>query len=169
MSHFACSDKHASEHAPSPQVQWGDTVRVDFLAWLEDGTLVDSSVYKEPVVFTAGAHAVLPYVERLVVGMRIGESRTERISSDEAFGPYRPELTCRVSRAWLEEQNVIPTVGLGLEVRKSDGTVVHLLITGLEGDRVTLDANHQLAGRQLIVQIDLLDILGLAGADSTLT
>ena len=159
MNHIACVDNRANEDAPIRQVRWGDTVRVDFLAWLEDGTLIDSSIYKEPVVFTAGAHAVMPFVERLVVGMRVGESRTERIPPDEGFGSYRPELTCRVSRAWLEEHNVVPTIGLGLEVKTTDGTVVLLLITNMEGNSVTLDANHRLAGKQLIVQIDLLDII----------
>lgn len=57
---------------------------------------------------------------------------------------------------------VVPLVGLGLEVRKTNGTLVHLLITGLDGDRVTLDANHRLAGKNLMVQLDLLDILGHA-------
>jgi peptidylprolyl isomerase len=137
-------------------------VRVDFMAWLEDGTLIDSSIYNEPITFTAGIHSVMQGLEQLVIGMSVGEAKTERITSDSAFGPYRQELSCRVSRSWLEAQHVVPTVGLGLEVRTTDGTLVQMVITGLDGDEATLDANHRLAGMNLMVQLDLLEILDQA-------
>ncbi len=141
------------------RVRWGDTVRIGFMAWLEDGTLVDSSIYSEPLIFTTGTQSIMQGVEILVIGMSVGESKTEKIPPDSAFGPYCPELSCEVSLSWLRAQDVVPLVGLGLEVRKTDGTLVHMLITGLDGDRVTLDANHRLAGKNLMVQLDLLDIL----------
>jgi len=56
-------------------------------------------------------------------------------------------------------------IGLGVEVRKTDGTLVNMHITGLDGDRVTLDANHRLAGKNLMVQLDLLEILDQGGLD----
>lgn len=140
------------------RVRWGDTVRVDFMAWLEDGTMVDSSVYGRPLIFTTGKHFVIEGLEQLVIGMAIGESKTEQIPSPAAFGPYRPELSCQVSRKWLMAQAVDPMVGLGLEFRKTDGTVASMIITELDDDRVTLDANHRLAGKNLMVQLDLLDI-----------
>jgi len=147
----------------TPRVQWGDRVRVDFMAWLEDGTLIDSSIYGEPVIFTVGARAVMQGFETLVIGMRVGESKTEKIPSDSTYGPYHPELSCEVSRGWLDAQDVEPLIGLGLEVRKTDGTLVNMHITGLDGDRVTLDANHRLAGKPLMVQLDLLEILDQGG------
>lgn len=147
------------------RVGWGDTVRVDFMAWLEDGMLIDSSIYSEPLIFTAGTHSVMQGLEKLVIGMSVGESKTEKIPSDSGFGPYRPELSCRVDRSWLESQAVTPLVGLGLDVRKNDGTLVRMLITGMDGDQVTLDANHRLAGKNLMVQLDLLEILNDNGAD----
>ena len=61
--------------------------------------------------------------------------------------------------------DVEPLIGLGLEVRKTDGTLVNMHITGLDGDRVTLDANHRLAGKNLMVQLDLLEILDQGGLD----
>ncbi len=141
------------------RVRWGDKVRVDFMAWLEDGMLFDSSIYNEPLVFTTGTHSVMRGIEKLVIGMTVGESRTERIPPELAFGPYRQELTCRVKRSWLQDQEVVPMVGLGLEIRKKDDTLVRMTITGLDGDRVTLDANHRLAGKTIMVQLDLLEIL----------
>lgn len=159
-----------SDEGRTRPVQWGDMVRVNLMAWLEDGTLIYfSSIDSEPHIFTAGHHPMLHGLGTLVVGMCVGESVTERISSDSAFGPYRPELSCQVSSAWLLAQNVALLVGLGLEIRKTDGTLVHMTITGLDGDRVTLDANHRLAGKNVIVQVDLLDVLDRVDPDSWAT
>jgi peptidylprolyl isomerase len=155
----ADAGKLSTEYVRRRRVQWGDTVRVDFMAWLEDGTLFDSSIYCAPPVFTVGTHSVIQGVENLVVGMTVGESRTERIPPDQAFGAYRPELSCQVSRSWLQAQHVEPSIGLGLEVRQKDGTLVRLMITELDGERVTLDANHRLAGKHIMVQLDLLEIM----------
>jgi len=146
------------------RVRWGDTVRVNFMAWLEDGTLIDSSICREPPTFTAGTHSVMQGIERIVIGMRAGESKTEKVTPDSAFGSYRPELSCRVSRSWFQAQDVEPQVGLGLEVRKINGALVRMLITGLDGNQVILDANHPLAGKTLIVQLDLLEILDQTGS-----
>lgn len=151
-----------SDKGRTRPVQWGDMVRVDLMAWLEDGTLIYSSIYSEPLIFTAGNHPMIQGLGTLVVGMCVGESVTEMISPDSAFGPYRPELSCQVSSDWLLAQDVEPLVGLGLEIRKTDGTLVHMTIAGLDGDRVTLDANHRLAGKNVIVQVDLLDVLDRA-------
>jgi peptidylprolyl isomerase len=153
----------------TPRVQWGDRVRVDFMAWLEDGTLIDSSIYSEPVIFTAGERTVMRGFEALVIGMRVGESKTEKIPPDSIYGPYHPELACEVSRSWLRAQGVEPLIGLEVEVRKTDGTLVSMHITGLDGDRVTLDANHRLAGKNLMVQLDLLEILDQGGLDMRAT
>jgi FKBP-type peptidyl-prolyl cis-trans isomerase 2 len=159
MMNGADAENVRTDQVQSRRVRWGDTVRVDFVAWLEDGSLIDSSIYTEPLVFTAGAHSVIQGVEQLVIGMTVGESKTERIPPEKSFGPYRPELSCQVSRSWLEAQDVLPALGLGLELRKKDDTLVSMIITGLEGDRVTLDANHRLAGKIFVLQLDLLDII----------
>ncbi len=145
------------------RAEWGNTVRVDFMAWLEDGTLIASSIYSEPLIFTIGTQSVMRGLETLVSGMTVGESRTERMPADATFGPYRPELSCQVSRSWLETQGVAVRIGLGLAVRRKDDSLVHMRVTGMDADRVTLDANHRFAGKELIIQLDLLEILDEAG------
>jgi peptidylprolyl isomerase len=162
-------DNTARSNRQSRSVGWGDRVRVDFMAWLEDGTLIDSSIYSQPVIFTVGAHTVMKGFETLIIGMHVGESKTEKILPDSTYGPYHPELSCEVSRGWLAAQDVEPLIGLGLEVRKTDGTLVNMHITGLNGDRVTLDANHRLAGKNLMVQLDLLEIVDQGGMDMCAT
>ncbi len=140
------------------RVNWGDTVQIEYTGWLEDGTVVDSSLLSGPLFFTVGQGKVLAGLEHLVLDMTPGESKTEKVPCQLAFGPYREELRCRVERSWLLAQDVKPEVGLGLEIRRTDGEVIHMRIVELNGDTVTLDANHRLAGQDLILHVELLAI-----------
>lgn len=151
------------------RAHWGDTVRVDFMVWLEDGTLIDSSVCKTPLIFTVGTQSVIEGIERLVIGMSVGESRTEKLSAGSAFGPYRPERSCRMSHSWFQAQAIELPIGLGLDVRKMDGSLIHMIVTGLDRDYVAHDANHRLAGENLLVQLDLLEILDQTGSGLCVT
>jgi peptidylprolyl isomerase len=90
--------------------------------------------------------------------MTPGESKTEKVPCQLAFGPDREELRCRVERSWPLAQDVKAEVGLGLEIRRTDGEVMHMRIVELNGDTVTLDANHRLAGEDLILHVALLAI-----------
>lgn len=142
------------------RVRWGDLVRVDFMAWLEDGTLLDSTLFDTPLVFMAGEHSVMRGVEQLVIGMSAGESKTQQIPPELAYGCYNPKLIFRVRRNWLKRHAVTPTVGMRLAIEKHNKTVLHVVVTGLTGERVTLDANHLWAGKTIMVQLELLEIIG---------
>lgn len=163
----ACRNRsgNAADGRATRPVQTGDTVRVDFLAWTEDGNMIECSLYGDPLTFTVGQRVVMQGMEDLVIGMRVGESKTEKIAPERAFGVYREDLVCQVSVSWLQAQDVSPAVGLHLEVRKTDGVLVPMAITEIKGDRVTLDANHRFAGQSVVVQLDLLDILDPAKLD----
>lgn len=129
------------------------------MAWLEDGTLFDSTLLGNPLVFMPGRHSVMRGVEQLVIGMSAGESKTERIPPELAFGCYKPELSFHVSRSWLTHHDVKPVVGMRLEISKKNRALISVVVTELNGKRVTLDANHRLAGKSIMVQLDLLEIL----------
>ena len=141
------------------RVEWGDLVRVDFMAWLENGSLFDSSLCNEPLEFIAGEQSVIPGINHLVIGMTVGESRTQLLPPDLAFGLYRTELCYRVKRRWLKSHHIRPVVGLEVALLKNDRTVMHMVITELDKEQATLDANHRLAGKNIVVQLDLLEII----------
>jgi len=103
-------------------------------------------------------------VEQLVIGMSVGESKTQRIPPELAFGSYRPELSILVSRRWLERYDILPAVGMALEILKKDRTLVRMVVTELNRKHVTLDANHRLAGQSIVIQLDLLAIAARASA-----
>ena len=138
------------------EVKVGDIVRVNYVGRLEDGTVVDSSQGSGPLVFETGRRLVIAGMERLIIGMKPGERKAETVPAEQAFGPYRRELTSRVSRSWFTKQQVTPEVGLGLKIKKSEGQVLHAVVTDVVEDTVTLDANHRLAGKDLVLDVELL-------------
>jgi peptidylprolyl isomerase len=140
------------------QAKHGDTVKVHYKGKLEDGTVFDSSESREPLEFTIGEYKVIPGFEEAVVGMSPGDSKTEKVPADQAFGPYREELVSDIDRERIPG-GVDPKVGTRLQVPKSDGRTTEVLVTGLTESKVTVDANHPLARDDLIFDIELLEIL----------
>ncbi len=139
------------------QAKHGDTVKVHYTAKLEDGTVFDSSESREPLEFTIGGGKIIPGFERAVVGMSPGESKTEKVPADQAFGPYREELLLEVDRQQIPA-DVKPQVGKRLQFRHANGGVTQGLVTDVSESKVKLDANHPLARRDLIFNIQLLEI-----------
>jgi len=140
------------------QAQLGDTVKVHYTGTLEDGTVFDSSIDREPLEFTIGEGKLIPGFEEAVVGMSQGESKTVEIPSDEAYGSYYEELVFVVERDQLPP-DLQPEVGQQLQFQQEDGTIVTLTVIDVSELSVTLDANHPLAGKDLTFEIQLVEIL----------
>jgi peptidylprolyl isomerase len=140
------------------QAQLGDTVQVHYTGKLPDGTSFDSSLQRDPLQFTLGQGEIIPGFEQAVVGMAPGESKTETVPSDQAYGPHRPEMVVAVDREQLPS-DLQPTVGQQLQMRKQDGTAVPVVVSEISDSQVTLDANHPLAGQDLIFDITLVAIV----------
>lgn len=140
------------------QVKAGDTVKVHYSGFLDDGTIFDSSLEREPFEFTLGQGMVIPGFEDAVVGMDVGDTKTVNIPTDQAYGPYRDELLVAVERSQVPP-NIEPDVGVELQIRTPEGTVTNVTITEMDENSITLDANHPLAGQDLIFEIKLVEIV----------
>jgi len=132
-------------------------VTVVYQGLLEDGSVFDSSGDDEPLVFVLGEDKVLPGFEKAVLGMEVGEQKTVRVPPEEGFGIRQERLVDEFA------VNSLPAglelkVGTQLEVTAEDGGQFRVVVTDLHTDRVTLDANHPLAGRPLIFRIELVAI-----------
>jgi peptidylprolyl isomerase len=136
----------------------GDTVKVHYTGKLEDGRVFDTSAERQPLQFTLGQRNVIPGFEQAVVGMAAGEAKTVQISPEEAYGQHRSQLVFQVERAKLPA-DLEPEVGQQLEFRQQDGQAVPLMVTGVSESKVTLDANHPLAGKELTFDIKLVEIV----------
>jgi len=140
------------------QAKSGDTVRVHYTLKLDDGTIFDSSSGGDPMQFTIGEGQLIPGFEQAVIGMKLGEEKTVKIPSAEAYGPYRDELVKVIDRTEFPA-DIEPQVGQQLELELEDGRQVLVLVTEISESGVTLDANHPLAGKDLTFDIQLVDII----------
>jgi len=140
-----------------PRAKNGDTVTVHYTGKLEDGTVFDSSVSRDPLQFTLGEDVLIPGFEQAVLGMSPGESKTAEVSADQAYGPHREEMVVEIDRQEFPP-HFQPEVGQQLQIPQSEGRVTRLLVTSVSEQKVTLDANHPLAGRDLTFDIHLLEI-----------
>ena len=135
----------------------GDTVLVHYTGKLTDGTTFDSSVDREPLEVHIGAGQIIPGFEQALVGMSPGQVKQESIPCDRAYGPHQPELVLTVNRQVFGDTPI--EVGQQLQRTNSTGQVLTLTIIGIEKTKITLDANHVLAGEDLIFEIKLLEIV----------
>ena len=140
------------------QAQTGDLVKVHFTGRLADGTIFDTSMEREPLEFTLGEGELIPGFEQAVLGMTTGESRTATILADQAYGPHRAERVIDVERHHLPS-DLQPELGQRLQMTRPDGTTINVVVTTITETQVTLDANHPLAGHDLIFDLILVEIL----------
>jgi peptidylprolyl isomerase len=139
------------------QAQQGDTVKVHYTGKLDDGTVFDSSANGDPLEFTIGSGNIIPGFEKAVVGMSPGDSKTELIPVDDAYGPHREEMVLVVDRAQMPN-DLDPEIGQQLQIQQPSGQAIPVVITDISEAEVTLDANHPLAGEDLTFDIQLVEI-----------
>lgn len=135
----------------------GNKVKVHYKGLLDDGTVFDSSHDGDPLEFTIGGKQVIPGFEDTVIGMNIGETKTSRITSDQAYGPHIEEMVVVVDRNQLPA-NLEPTIGQLLRFRQNDGGFIEVTVIDVSDSSVTFDGNHPLAGKDLIFEIQLVEI-----------
>jgi FKBP-type peptidyl-prolyl cis-trans isomerase 2 len=134
----------------------GDFVRVHFTGKLDDGTVFATSKGSKPVSFRLGTGEVIRGLEKAVVGMSPGQSRTANIPPKDAFGNYRRDRLIVVGRRNFPE-HIEPRKGQILRVRKTGGKIGMVRVVSVDGSRVMLDTNHVLAGKNITMNIELLE------------
>jgi len=139
------------------QAKRGDTVQVHYTGSLEDGTIFDSSESRAPIVLTLGGGDVIRGFEEAIVGMAVGDTKIETIDVQRAYGDRRDDLIFRVDRERLPSDEEL-AVGDVLRVGFPDGGSTTVQVTAVDGETVTLDANHPLAGKTLVFELELVSI-----------
>ncbi|MFA5517102.1 MAG: peptidylprolyl isomerase [Desulfuromonadales bacterium] len=134
-----------------------DRVKVHYTGRLENGATFDSSEESAPLEFTVGRGDVIPGFEQAVIGMQIGESKTVRIPAKQAYGEHHEQLVTQLRRGDVPADMELQ-VGNQLEVTQENGEKFLVMVAELTEEMVTLDANHPLAGKELIFDIQLLEI-----------
>jgi len=148
------------------QAKEGDRVRVHYTGRLDDGTVFDSSECSEdecgcesgPMEFVIGGGEVIPGFDRGVLGLEVGEAKTIHIPVEDAYGERIEEMVAEVPRGDLPPE-MKPEIGQQLEVTQEDGQIFQVLVTDMNDETITIDANHPLAGQALNFDLRLVEIL----------
>ena len=140
------------------KAQSGDTVKVHYTGTLPDGQLFDSSAGRDPLSFQLGSGQVIKGFDEGVTGMEVGEKKTIHIPSNEAYGDINEDLVINFDRKEIPAE--IPLkIGTTLNMhQEGNGQVIPVVVREVTEDTVVLDANHPLAGKDLIFELELVDI-----------
>lgn len=139
------------------EVKSGDTVRIHYVGALTDGTRFDSSEGRDPLEFEVGAGQIVPGLDDALPGMSVGERKTVNVPAADAYGPFDPESRQSVPRDQVPE-NIPLDVGTQLQVQTPQGQVINVTVADVGNETVVLDANHPLAGEDLVFAIELVSI-----------
>ena len=139
------------------QVKENSTVKVHYTGKLADGQVFDTSEGKEPLAFTLGEGSLIPGFEKGLIDMKINEKKTINLTKDEAYGDPREDLIIEVPKTELP-QEMTPEVGMGLVSRTPEGQEMNLMVVEVREETVVLDGNHPLAGKDLIFDLEVVEI-----------
>lgn len=134
----------------------GDTVHIHYRGTLDSGEQFDSSAGSEPLEFTIGGSQVIPGFEKGVLGMTIGDKKTIRIPSTEAYGDYDDALVIQMPREELPALNY--ELGTELVMQQPSGRSIPVIVIDADNENIVLDANHPLAGEALTFELELVAI-----------
>lgn len=139
------------------QAKSGDKVKVHYTVSSKEGKMLYSSKKEEPAEFVIGGKKLVPDFENAVIGMTAGETKKVYISSGDVFGNYDENRVATIDRDRLPS-DIDPQVGMMLNTKTNDEKVSDVTITNITDETVTLDANHPLAGKEIVFELELVAI-----------
>jgi FKBP-type peptidyl-prolyl cis-trans isomerase 2 len=139
-------------------VQSGNTIKIHYHGRFTDGTTFDSSEGRTPLEFRVGSGAVIQGFDEGVQGMSIGEKKTIEIPFAQAYGPEDPSMIIEFPADRLPE-DLKPEIGMQLNMNNNSGDQFPVVITAIQDDNIILNANHPLAGKDLIFDLELVEIV----------
>ncbi len=139
------------------KIEEGKTVVIHYDGKLEDGTLFDSSRNRgEPLEFVYGEGSIIPGLEKELKGMEKGDKKEIFVNADDAYGQKNPEAIQKVPRSQLP-QDINPEVGMQL-IAQTETSQIPVTITEVTEEYVVVDFNHPLAGKNLIFDVEIVDV-----------
>ena len=136
----------------------GQTVRVFYTGKLDDGTVFDSNVGGQPLEFQAGTGMMIEGFDKAVMNMEVGEKKTVIIPAAHAYGEHDPKKVAQIPRSQFPNAENAP-LGVRVMLSAPGGRPIQAVITDVNDEFVTVDFNHELAGKDLTFEIELSEIV----------
>jgi len=139
------------------QVKNGDTVKVHYTGKLTTGDQFDSSVGREPLEFTVGAGQMIPGFDAALPGMIVGDKKTVNIPAADGYGEVNEQAIIEFPKENVPADMKLEP-GMSLTLSNQEGQPFPVVVKEIKDDVIILDANHFLAGKELVFDIELVEI-----------
>lgn len=136
-------------------IENGKLVAVHYTGKLADGEMFDTSEGKDPLKFQVGSGQIIPGFENAIMGKNIGDKVTINISPSEGYGEVREDLIIKVGKDQMPGE---VEVGQSLQAQADNGQAVNVLVKEITEEHVVVDGNHPLAGKELVFDIEVMEI-----------
>jgi FKBP-type peptidyl-prolyl cis-trans isomerase 2 len=146
----------AAKKGGAAAVAEGKTVTVNYTLKV-DGKVLDSSKGKQPIQFTAGNHQMIAGFEKAVMGMKVGERKSFKVSPEEGYGKEDPKAIKSIQKSQLPP-DIKPAPGMVLQARDKSGRSRPVKIVEVKKDSVVIDFNHPLAGKTLHFDVEIVSV-----------
>ena len=140
------------------QAKIGDLVKVHYTGKLVSGEQFDSSAGREPLEFTVGAGQMIKGFDAAIPGMSVGDKKTINIVADDAYGPRSEEAIIEFPKENVPADMKLEA-GMPLTLSNQQGQPVPVIVVEVKDDVIILDANHFLAGQDLVFDVELVEIV----------
>lgn len=136
-------------------IENGKVVSVHYVGKFTDGEVFDSSEGREPLQFEVGSGQLIPGFENAIIGKIVGDKVTANITPEEGYGLVREDLIVSVP---LDKMPGDVEVGQALEAQGDNGQSAQVFVKEVNEDNVVIDGNHPLAGKDLVFEIEVVEI-----------
>ncbi len=134
-----------------------DIVTIHYSISYTNGQPIESSNGKAPVRFKLGSKTTLPYINKLILGMRIGDIKTKTIKGSNAFGKPSKKLIKTIGIETVPK-HIKKEVGNKVEIQIENDIPFKAAISAISKTSITLDANPEFIKKDLVIKVELLDI-----------
>ncbi len=139
------------------EIKQGDTVRIHYTGTLLDETVFDSSDGRDPLEFVVGSGQIIPGLDSAMPGLAVGDKKRVEIACVDAYGPINPAMRQDIPREGIPDDIPLEP-GTQLQMQTPDGQALPVTVVEAKEATVTLDANHPLAGQDLIFDIEVVSV-----------
>ncbi len=139
------------------EIKQGDTVRIHYTGTLLDETVFDSSDGRDPLEFVVGSGQIIPGLDSAMPGLAVGDKKRVEIACVDAYGPINPAMRQDIPREGIPDDIPLEP-GTQLQMQTPDGQALPVTVVEANEVTVTLDANHPLAGQDLIFDIEVVSV-----------